>query len=297
VLVIDGPDASGNTAWYDGIKTYGMENGTWHRMHMDWAGMADVSGEYQDWLAQPTEQRTARRMTFADMRYPSENVDGTDGSYHRYNATIIFRAERGTYRQSHYGDQRWSEYRDSCWGCWFGPIDEMSPREMRLYEGEAAFRMGDIATTVAVVNETRVANGGLPPVIDGGTVPGGAACTPRKRYDASGTCGDLGDALRYEHFEEIFQLSGGLEFWHGRRWGILPANTATMFPIPATDLEALQRDLYTFGGAGGAVPGTSATLIPGDLNNALERAGLALASLQAKRDQLSREKATGLVVR
>jgi hypothetical protein len=39
-LIIDGPDASGNTAWFDGIKTYGMENGTWHRMHMDWAGMA-----------------------------------------------------------------------------------------------------------------------------------------------------------------------------------------------------------------------------------------------------------------
>jgi len=274
-----------------------MENGTWHRMHMDWAGMADQSGEYQDWLSIDTQSRTARQMTFVDNRYPAANVDGTEGSLHKYNATIIFRPERGLYRQSHYGDIRHAEYRDSCWGCWFGEIEEMTDREMQLYIAEGAFRTGDIPTTVMIVNETRVANGGLPPVVDGGTVPGGASCTPRKRYDVTGACGDLQDALIYEHFEEIFQITGGLEFWHGRRWGLLPANTATMFPIPASDLEVLQLDLYTFGGPNGSPPGTSPAIIPGNLDSALERAGLALAGMKAKQEQLNRSKASGLVVR
>jgi len=297
-LVITGEDASGNTPWWDGIKSLGTENGTWHRLHMDWAGMADVSGQYQDWLTFPIPSRTARDMQFVDQRYPANNVDGEEGLYHRYNATIIFRPERGTYRQSHYGDLRHDAYLRSCSFCYFGPIQEMIPREMRLYEAEAAFRQGNIPMTVSIVNETRVANGGLPPVVDGGTVPGGANCTPRKRYDVTGTCGDLEDALIWEHFEEIFQVSGGLEFWHGRRFGILPSGTATMMPIPASDLEVLQLPLYTFGGAANAGQvGAAPALVPGNLNSSLERAGLARAGQKAILANLNRTKTSGLVVR
>ncbi len=296
-LIIDGEDSSSDTPWWDGIKALGTENATWHRQHMDWAGMADQSGEYQDWLTFETQTRTARQMTFNDARYPSANVDGQEGLYHRFNATIIFRPERGTYRQSHYGDLRHDSYLKSCSFCYFGPIEEIIPVELRLYEAEAAFRMGNVATTVAIVNETRVANGALQPVVDGGVVPGGAACTPKKRYDVTGACGTLEDALIWEHFEEIWQLSGGLEFWHGRRFGILPANTATMLPIPASDLEVLQLPLYTFGGPDGSAPGTAPAIIPGDLNSALERAGLALRGLQRQRAELNRTKMSTLVVR
>lgn len=298
-LVILGEDASGATAWWDGIKSLGTENATWHRQHMDWAGMADQSGEYQDWLSIETQSRTARQMDFDDLRFPGANVDGTEGLYHRYNATIIFRPERGTYRQSHYGDFRHDAYLNSCSFCYFGPIEEMIPVEMDLYEAEAAFRMGDVGTTVGILNQTRVGNGGLVALTGAGTVPDDAPgrCTPRKRYDAAGTCGDLEDALIWEHFEEIWQLSGGLEFWHGRRFGLLPSNTATMLPMPASDLEVLQLPLYTFGGPDGSPPGTAPALIPGDLNSALERAGLALTGLQRQREQLNRTKNSGLVVR
>ena len=298
-LVILGEDASGNTPWWDGIKSLGTENGTWHRQHMDWAGMADQSGEYQDWLSIETQSRTARQMDFDDARFPANNVDGEEGLYHRYNATIIFRPERGTYRQSHYGDLRHDAYLKSCSFCYFGDIEEMIPVEMDLYAAEGHFRNGNIPATVALVNQTRVANGGLAPVVDGGTVPEDAPgrCTPRKRYDVTGACGDLEDALIWEHFEEIFQVSGGLEFWHGRRFGILPSNTATMLPIPATDLEVLQLPLYTFGGPEGTPPGTAPAIIPGDLNSALERVALALTGLERQRQQLNRTKSSGLVTR
>jgi len=296
-LVIVGEDASGDTPWWDGIKSLGTENATWHRLHMDWAGMADQSGEYQDWLSIETQSRTARQMTFVDQRYPDTNVDGDEGLYHRYNATIIFRPERGTYRQSHYGDLRHDAYLRSCSFCYFGPIEEMIPVEMDLYEAEANFRQGNVGNTVAILNTTRVGNGGLPALVDGGTVPGGASCTPRKRYDVTGACGDLEDALIWEHFEEIWQISGGLEFWHGRRFGILPANTATMLPMPASDLEVLQLPIYTFGGPEGTAPGTAPALIPGDLNSALERAGLALTGFKRQQAELNRTKTSDLVVR
>lgn len=284
-------------AWWDGMKVYGTENATWHRQHMNWAGMADTSGEYQDWLSFPNDQRTARQMTFVDQRYPANNVDGERGLYHRYNATIIFRPERGTYRQSHYGDFRHDEYRLSCGGCWTGDMDELIDRELRLYEAEAAFRQGNIPTTVAIVNETRVGNGGLPPVVDGGTVPGGADCTPRKRYDPTGTCGDLEDALIWEHFEEIFWVSGGLEYFHGRRFGILPAGTALHWPIPAADLEVLQLPIYTFGGLGNEGSAPVPAVIPGNLDNALERAAVALAGQQARLRELTRNVQSGLIIR
>lgn len=282
--------------WWDGLKVYGMENSTWHRQHMDWAGMADVSGEYQDWLTVPTAQRQARFMQFVDQRYPPTNTALDQGLYHMVNAGVSGRAERGTYRQSYYGDIPGVDGRHGYDLSFFGPMNDMIPREMRLLEAEAAFRQGNIATTVAIVNETRVANGGLPPVVDGGTVPGGADCTPRKRYDTAGTCGDLQDALIYEHFEEIFQLYGGAEFFHGRRWGILPSGTANMLPIPASDLEVLQLPVYSFGGPDGTPPGTAPAIIPGDLNSALQRVSVTLYGVEQLQKRVQRDRES-LVIR
>ncbi len=295
-LIITGEDASSDTPWWDGIKSLGTENATWHRMHMDWAGMADNSGNYQAWRALPTESRTPVTITTDDLRYPRNNVDQEEGLYHRYNATIIFRPERGTYRQSFYGDFRHDAYLNSCSFCYFGPIQEMIPVEMDLLVAEAALRSGDVATAVAMVNQTRVGNGGLPPVVDGGTVPGGANCVPKKRFDVSGTCGDLKDAVIYEHMEEIFQVSGGLEFWSIRRFDMLPSGTALHMPIPASDLEVLQRDIYTFGGDPGA-PGSAPLVIPGNLNSTLERAAYSLGAIQRRQAELNRTKMSELVVR
>ena len=186
----------------------------------------------------------------------------------------------------------------SCTYCYFGNITELTPYEMRLMVGEAALRTGDVATAVAVVNETRVAEGGLPAVTGAGTVPGGASCVPRKRFDPAGRCGDLRDAMIYEHFESVFMDSGGLEYLHGRRHDILPTGTAIHLPVPASDLEVLQYDLYTFGGAGN--PGsagnpTPPNIIPGSLDSALERAAWSLGAIQRRAE--ARAAQLDLVVR
>lgn len=288
-LTVVGTDAdlfgTPSAPWWDGPKALGTEPTVWHRMHVDWHGMSDVTGEYQRWLQTPLAERMPIRTLSPDERYPSVNEEEAEGKLHRFYSSIIWPPVRGTYRQSHYADFRHDAYMLSCAFCAFGDISEIIPEEMKLYVAEAALRTGDIATAVSIVNETRVGVGGLPPVVDAGTVPGGDQCVPRKRYDPMGRCGDLKDALIYEHFESIFQISGGLEYWHGRRFDILPSGTAVHMPVPASDLEVLQESIYTFGGAGNpssAPNPTPPNLVPGSLNNALERAAWSLERLRGR---------------
>ena len=313
-VVVVGEDRSSDTAWWDGLKIFMQENSTWHRMHMDWVGMADQSGEYQDWLTFPTEQRTAREMTFGDdKRFPAVNEDGTlgesvsptvasTGPRHRYSATVIFRPERGTYRQSHYGDSRYDHYTLSCSRCEFGDIEHMTEQEMDTYVAEAHYRMQNYGAAADIVNKTR-AEAGLPPAPSNPTdaVPTNAdgECTPRKRYDVQGRCGNLRDAMWFEHFENVFNVFGGLEFFHGRRNDILPTMSALQLPIPASDLEVLQRDIYTFGGGEPWSAGdpTPPAIVPGSLDSALERAAYSLARLRADQAATRRLANSELVVR
>ncbi|WP_425154159.1 hypothetical protein [Candidatus Palauibacter sp.] len=298
-VVVIGEDRSSDTAWWDGLKSRAQENGTWHRMHMDWIGMADQSGEYQDWLSLPTQSRTPRKLSFGDdRRFPPANVDGTLGEsvsptaasmgpIHRYNANISYIASRGTYRQSHYGDARYDVYTLSCNGCWSGDMEHMTPVEFDHYIAEGHYRMGNFAGAADIINVTRM-QAGLPPAPSNPTDPvpsnGAGECTPRKRYDTQGRCGNLRDAIWFEHFENVFNVFGGLEFFHGRRNDILPTGTALQLPMPASDLEVLQRDIYTFGGSagGGAGNPTPPSIVPGSLDAALERAAFALHRLRAQ---------------
>ncbi len=289
--------------WWSDIKYQGCgsEEGTWCRMHLDFAGQGDVSGNYQAWLAIPLTQRLPKDLTIPDQRWPQTNVDGEIGptktsiftqGYFEYVSTDPFPASRGTYRWSHYGSNHYEDYVETAGA--HGPVPEMLQSEMDLLQGEAALELGDIPTAVAMVNKTRVAHGGLPAVVDGGTVPGGANCVPRKRFDPAGTCGDLRDALQWEHYNELFQLSSGLTFFFTRRQGELPAGTALHSPIPAAELEVLQQDIYTFGGQPGSPgsagqPSLSVAGAGNDLDRVLQRVTRTLEVY----DELQREGAAG----
>ncbi len=315
-VVITSSHFDSDDPWYDGVKILMQENNTWHRMHMDWVGMADQSGQYQDWLTFPTEQRTARNMSFGDdMRFPTENVNGalgmsvsptvaSTGPRARYNATVIFRPERGTYRQSHYGDSRYDAYTLSCWFCQPDgfPLETMTSMEMDHYIAEGAYRMGNFGAAADIINVTRM-QAGLPPAPSNPTdaVPMNASggCTPKKRYDVQGRCGNLRDAMIFEHFQNVFNVYGGLEFWHGRRNDLLPTMTALHLPIPAADLEVLQQEIYTFGGGGddSAPSPIPPSVIPGDLTSALERVSWTLDRFQEQQKASIRAQKADLVVR
>ncbi len=278
-LFVDGEDAFSGSPWWDGIKTLGgSEISTWMRSHMDWVGMADQSGNYQAWLNTPLQSRTAMGVTTPDLRMPAGQNDGDRGLYQTFKANIIFPPQRGTYRQSHYGDHRWEDYVNSCQPdpngvCgFFGPMAEMLPVEMDLIRAEAYVETGNAGAAAAILNQTRVGNGGLTPLVGAGTVPteSGGGCVPRRRFDPAGTCGDLRDALAWEHMIEIFQLSGGLTYFFLRGQDLLPAGTSVDFPIPAW----IQ----------GTLPGNN--VVPTNLEEALTRVRESLDAMEVRRGQV-----------
>lgn len=293
-LVLPNTDASAEV-WWDGMKGLFPEPATWGRAHLDWVGLSDQSGNYQAWLNTPFNQRTPFLITTPDERMPPENTAGSEGMYLDFQPTCCpFPADRGPYRNSNYSDLRYRAYQSSCSFCWFGDIDEMLPVEMDLIKAEGLIRTGDVAGGAAIINQTRVGNGGLTAVAGAGPVPNepGGGCVPRKRFDPAGTCGDLMNALQYEHYMEINIVYLGDTYFFARGHGELFPGRPLHLAIPAKELETLQMDIYTFGGDPGA-PG-SAPPLPSvsnlrDPDFALRRVSYSLDAIRERRAAQQRE--------
>ncbi len=293
-LIATDTDAS-SEVWWDGMKGLWPEPATWGRAHLDWVGQADQSGNYQAWLNTPFSQRQPVTVTTPDQRMPPANEPGSAGLYLDFQATCCpFPADRGTYRNSWYSDHRWRSYQESCAFCWFGDVAEMLPQEMDIIKAEGLIRTGDAAGGAALLNQTRVGNGGLTALTGEGTVPTepGGGCVPRKRFDPAGTCGDLMDALQYEHYMEINVVYAADSYFFTRGHGELFPGRPLHLPIPAKELETLQMDIYTFGGDPGA-PG-SAPPLPSvsnlrDPTFALERVSYSLDAFQARQEERQRQ--------
>ena len=100
-------------------------------------GPADISGNYQQWLALPVEDRTRFDIPTPDRRITGDAGPTSDGAYFRYMPTDVgFDPTRGTYHMSAY---QW--YRlNGRYNTGFIPI--MSVDEMRLLEAEAQYHLG-----------------------------------------------------------------------------------------------------------------------------------------------------------
>jgi hypothetical protein len=199
--------------------------------------------------------------TCADVPSPTSSTRPTAscGLYAGFHDEVaFFNPGRGTYLRSFYFYHRWG--RGTSWES--GPIPIVTVAEMDLLKAEALIRLGRAAEAVPLINKTRVANGGLPPV-DLNGAPGIAPnCVPRK---ISGACGNLWDALRYEKRIETLGLTGGLPYYDGRGWGVLVENTMIHFPMPIIDVELVlgTDQVYTFGGGGpGSAPARNLDACP-----------------------------------
>jgi hypothetical protein len=232
--------------WWDLMKTYGIYP-VWGRVDVRTLGPADQSGNYQAWLQTPLSSRDQVTIDTDDLRITDTpgDVQG-EGTYWAYGGPAAFRPERGLYHMSYYKTVRYDHYAYD----WLGDMETMTVAEMDLLKAEALYRLGDMQGAADLINKTRVANGGLPPVTVNGAT--GDRCTPRT---ASGACGDLLDALKHEKRMEVFLITFGDAFYDDRGWGDLVGGTAIQFPVPATELETLLFDIYTFGGGGdGSAP-------------------------------------------
>jgi len=224
--------------------------GDFMRAHYKAIGAADQGNGFIAWYNKPAPDRTPFIMTSVqDKRIISSPTApctsalatalANEGSYMGCHVANVFSAARGTYKRSYYYFHRLGR------GETFnrGPLLTMSVDEMRLLKAEALIRLGRAAEAVPLINETRVENGGLPPVTLEG-VPG-PSCTPRK---LDGTCGSLWDALRYERRIEMMGLDPGPPHWDARRWQAMTVDTPLHYPMPGNELEVMGIPEYTTGG-------------------------------------------------
>ena len=202
-------------------------------------GKADLSGNYQDWLATPLQDRRRFHITTPDRRLTGATPD-SDGLYYRYLTTNPFRDERGTWRQAYYQFYRWQgEWRNAT-------LTMMTVDEMNLLRAEAYLRTGRAAEAAELINITRVGNGQLPPVTASG-IPA-EDCVPR---NDDGSCMDLMGALWWERMLEVTGMESPRDWADQRGFGMLEEGTFVHLPIPGRELETLGMSMYTFGGIGG----------------------------------------------
>ncbi len=113
------------------------------------------------------------------------------------------------------------------------PTNIMNAAEMDYIRAECYYRLGNFAAAVAALDDSpRATVAGLSTTAAGPNVL---------------------NALLYEVSIELDLSSGmGVEWWFMRRHDMLQAGSPTMYPVPASELEISQDDIYTYGGPAAA---------------------------------------------
>ena len=245
--------------WDFWMHDYMSFRGAWHQVPYFLHGMADQSGAYQTWMSTPLDSRTAFVIVTPDRRFPqggtlaAQQAAGAAGNNIRAKTNATgeggwLRAERGTWRWSHYLDKRYQNYYDATnTGV---ALPQIQVKEVQLIKAEALWRRNtgtDRADALAIVNGYRTTDGGLTPATLLGATTGD--CVPKL---PNGTCGDFMEVLKWEKRMIFFMTVYGGFYFDSRRWGDLAQGTFLSYPVPARELEVRQLALYTHGGAAAA---------------------------------------------
>jgi hypothetical protein len=225
-------------------------------------GMADVSGGYDAWLAQPLDSRGFFLIVTPDRRWPQgqtraaqqaastvptsftstpfiANRNGGDPSGHPWGVSYYF-FNRLQYIRSNSNN---------------GAFPAISKAEMDLLAAEGYWRTGNLAAALARIDATRAGRAQLPRLTGAVSsvndpVPGGANCVPHVPSGPNGptTCGNTFEALKWEKRMETAFTGYGQWFFDSRGWGDLIEGTALEFPVPFQELAARNRPFYSLGG-------------------------------------------------
>jgi len=247
-----------------GWDTFSLYTGDagWQNMSYMISGMADQSGTYQQWLAQPVGARHPRNEAHGpfliqtpDLRFPQGATVAEQGQnpglhwqipdptwYGVVNPELQWgQAARGTWRWSFYHRQEPMFWDD-------GDIDQpwIDGDRLRLLVAEAHFHLGRPGQAAQLLNVTRVGQGGLNATNAVGT---NTSCVPRL---PNGQCGGLFEMLKWEQRENSWGRGPFSAAWYfdGRGWGDLYAGTPIDFPIPSTEAVVVGIQPYTRGGVG-----------------------------------------------
>jgi hypothetical protein len=247
------------------------DDGAWMMHYGGWAmasnwiiGMADSSGNYQEWVATPTQAKVPFYIFTADTRFPqggNATMDAADietiqlanpgtntvasgGSFYMNSEGYRnhARPDRGTWRWGYYDPLTFLAWAED-----EGLYPYMAYYDLYFLRAEAEYRAGNYGTVANMINTTRT-QAGLNATDAGGT---NTSCVPKL---PDGSCGDLWEMLKWE--KRI--MAHGIGLWHqgwyydSRGWGDLTEGTFLQMPVIYTEYQLLGLTPYTYGGVGGA---------------------------------------------
>jgi hypothetical protein len=246
----------------------------WQLLNYMMMGMADQSGNYQEWLSRPIAQRHPTLepgrpflIHTPDQRFPQgatiQEQHANRGRIWEIPDQWFGRGMNVETRWQHPGRGTWR------WSYYYNPssltrlegtswaLGDRTPityaRELRLLAAEGHYRLGELAQAAAIVDETRIAWGGME-----SSALGNASCVPRL---PSGACGDFFEMLKWEKRQHSWGSGVMHAAWYfdGRGWGDLYAGTPIDLPVPSVELATLGQPVYTRGGVGqsGGAPTSS----------------------------------------
>jgi hypothetical protein len=250
----------GAPAWnYDPSEI--AEGTTWEAMWQWMVAMADTSGGYNLYLANPGNNGVFLVVT-PDQRFPA----GTTRAQQNANSAAAPLNNGFPFFQNHLIplDVTVSPEMTSQYNFWrfqgeigaglSGPVVVIDMGEMNALIAEGKLRSGsqhDVAGALLAINATRTA-AGLPAVTgDSGTVvPGGNACVPKVPDPAQNygvpKCGSVWEAMKWEKRLQEAYTSWGAWWIDGRGWGDLPMGTVLEYPTPYEELQTRQLSLYDY---------------------------------------------------
>jgi hypothetical protein len=279
-ITFDPSITGNNVTWYDGYKNVSQDWDTWVRVNQRVVALLDPSQPttYSFDCPAPADGCTAPAPApvSADDRYdPTPRDDASAGSlatpdfiYVRYDN---FNPSRGRYHFSQVGHNRYACHGIlSADGGGLCPVPFRIVAENELLLAEALVRQNkNLPEAAALINNTRVDRGGLTPLT--GTAADLVA-TDGLHPTSYGTLNVpagvqsiLMRAIMYERDIELMNSSAITPFYDARRtdrfttFSVLAAgdltNSPRQFPVPAKELSALSKELYTIRGTD-SIPGS-----------------------------------------
>lgn len=149
-----------------------------------------------------------------------------------FDSQVYFRADRGLFHYSHYISKRYITDPFFSDGADTKRLITFAKADNDLLLAEANARLNNLPDAIASINNgTRVTRGNLTPLA------------------STATQAEVLDAIFYERYVELFNTALGGGFFDRRRTNQLQIGTFRHFPVPASVLQVIGQELYTFGGA------------------------------------------------
>lgn len=265
----------GTFSWRRQYESFGL----WHQMPPFIIGMADNSGSYGAWLAQPIGDRGANNAGFTmvttDLRFPqgatraAQQADFAISSCAAAGSTckryFVNRVSGGdqfaglSWGTSNYDYVRYHGWHTGTGGAaGQGNVLAIPLAEMDMLQAEGMIRKGQFAAAAALINKTRTLNG-LPAItaFDGtspvpGTSGNTGSCIPKVPTAPSFAlaCGNMMEAMKWEKRIETAFTTFLPWYLDGRGWGDLPTDVPLYWATPYQDLQARGKPISALYGTG-----------------------------------------------